>query len=682
MTNFTLSENDKKNGGDQKGGAKGLPESRGTTDILFLILIICMWVAMSGVGGDAVQNGNIYRLLGPINDQGKICGIDAGLSAVPRLYYVSTTGLGICVDSCPGTSTAYTTTAHQSADNYYCSDQLHEIFTTTSNGDSAAYATAKGLWITNNCRDSTGYFDISKTTCFCMLKYASKSVFRRCAFTDATLLAKFMNNDAADYMKTYMQDIITARNVIFGFGFAVALVGSFAFLWLLSLQFLAWFVTWSCIFGVAGLMIVLVILANNTTTTWLAEDPSMHTSSQIIALKAFSGIMMGIAGLYVCLMLFMRKNINIAVKCLSMASMAIEEMPFIVFSPIMQVASFVVFLIPWVFYVLYLASMGSWKSSTSTYTNLGVSYTYVSSKKWVPDEGNAMGTKLWFLFFCMLWTMNFIASYGQMVIALAISKWYFTNPTNRVAEINNRTLCAAYATVFRYHLGTCAFGSLIIALVQFARAVALYIQKNTSAAIRANPVVQVVFCCINCCLCLLECCMKFISKNAYIQCAIHGTGFMTSAKNAFFIICRNIMRIGAVFTVSHLAIIAGKLFVCMLATGTSYYYFTGAYADKLHDFVAPTILVMIISWMTASMFFDVLQMSIDTILMCYIADEEANDGTAQFAGAKMNDFVKEHGAISEEEHHESKCCGCGSKPAPAAEPTTAQTGTGPSIQMT
>lgn len=67
---YTISENDKaKHGADQKNGNKGMIEKRSTTDVLFLIAIIAMWVAMSGVGGDAVQKGNIYRLIGPMNEE-------------------------------------------------------------------------------------------------------------------------------------------------------------------------------------------------------------------------------------------------------------------------------------------------------------------------------------------------------------------------------------------------------------------------------------------------------------------------------------------------------------------------------------------------------------------------------------------------------------------------------------
>ena len=171
------------------------------------------------------------------------------------------------------------------------------------------------------------------------------------------------------------------------------------------------------------------------------------------------------------------------------------------------------------------------------------------------------------MLFALLWTMNFISNYGQLVISHAVATWYFTKPENRVADISNSTIVGSMKLAARFHLGTVAFGSLLIALIQFARAVALYIQRNTKKECRDLLWVKIVFCCINCCLCLLECCMKFISKHAYIQTAIHGTAFCSSARNVFSLIARNILRIGALVFTAELCLFIGKLFVTMLATG-------------------------------------------------------------------------------------------------------------------
>jgi hypothetical protein len=59
----------------------------------------------------------------------------------------------------------------------------------------------------------------------------------------------------------------------------------------------------------------------------------------------------------------------------------------------------------------------------------------------------------------------------------------------------------------------------------------------------------------------LEKCMKFINKNAYIQCAIFGTPFCHSARKAFYLILRNAAWIGAVSYVSAAVLVVGKLFI-------------------------------------------------------------------------------------------------------------------------
>lgn len=61
--------------------------------------------------------------------------------------------------------------------------------------------------------------------------------------------------------------------------------------------------------------------------------------------------------------------------------------------------------------------------------------------------------------------------------------------------------------------------------------------------------------------------------------------------------------------------------------------------------VGPLVLIGLIAWFTVSMFTDVYHMCADTILMCYIADEEAHDGVAKFASQEFKSYILEHGAV-------------------------------------
>ena len=131
-------------------------------------------------------------------------------------------------------------------------------------------------------------------------------------------------------------------------------------------------------------------------------------------------------------------------------------------------------------------------------------------------------------FFIYLWNNAFLIAIGQCIIAGAVASWFFTpNPQKGKAP----AIKTAIWNVLRYHAGSLALGSCIIALVEFVRYVMMYLEKQAQA--QRNPVMVLVFRALQCCIWCFEKCLKFLSKNAYIQIAIRGTNFCDSARKAF-----------------------------------------------------------------------------------------------------------------------------------------------------
>lgn len=93
----------------------------------------------------------------------------------------------------------------------------------------------------------------------------------------------------------------------------------------------------------------------------------------------------------------------------------------------------------------------------------------------------------------------------------------------------------------RYHLGTLAFGSLILAICKAIRATLEYIDHKLNKY--NNAFVKGILCCLRCFFWCLEKFIKFINRNAYIMCAIHGKNFCRSARSAFNLLLRNIVRV-------------------------------------------------------------------------------------------------------------------------------------------
>lgn len=612
-------------------------EERRTTDSLYLLILIATWVAMTILGIIASKDGDINRLIAPYNNQNPplFCGHSDGVEDKPFLQYIKLSyGYGICVEECPKVSASLTS---QVIADYQCAPEVTDAAATP--GDFAAY-------LDLNCNDPTAaaastYSYSSETYCFCALNQVSAPYFQRCVQTGLTPNSE--NPNAKDIMKMFMADVITARAVIFGFGFGMALVFAFLYTYLMSINCLAWMIVWGCVSGVLVLGVAIVWFGQEKLKEWKAEDPLVHTVSQQQGLEIFNYGFMAFCIIWFLLMIWFCSAINMAIKCVCMGAKALEEMPLMIFIPIFQITGFILFMIPWVYFCMFIASDGKFQNVEVDV--LSTPPMEINYQSWEVDHENKTGMKIGFMFFVLLWTMNFIANIGSIVIAHAVATWYFTKPAERAEAISNSQLWASYKLVFRFHLGTVAFGSLLIAIIQYMRAVALYIQKHTSKEFRDKQWVKIVFCCINCCLWCLETCLKFISKNAYIQTAIAGTPFCRSAANVFSLIANNMMRIGAILVTSQGALFIGKIFVTVLATGTSYIFINDYFTADLYEPVGPTILIAIISWMTATMFMDVLDMAISTIFQCFIADETSNGGVPAFAGDELKGFVDTHGAM-------------------------------------
>jgi solute carrier family 44 (choline transporter-like protein), member 2/4/5 len=91
-------------------------------------------------------------------------------------------------------------------------------------------------------------------------------------------------------------------------------------------------------------------------------------------------------------------------------------------------------------------------------------------------------------------------------------------------------------------LGTLAFGSLVIAICRMIRVFLEWLDHKLKKY-GDNSFARGMLCCCRCCFWCLEKFLKFMNRNAYIMCAVHGKNFCNSARDAFFLLMRNIVRV-------------------------------------------------------------------------------------------------------------------------------------------
>lgn len=178
-------------------------------------------------------------------------------------------------------------------------------------------------------------------------------------------------------------------------------------------------------------------------------------------------------------------------------------------------------------------------------------------------------------FFGLLWGLFFISGFNQMILSFCFATWYWTyNKANvpfftltysiyiTVRWVTSRVSCEyrnkfvelsinrpSYGTIetqricrdSRYHLGTIAVGSFLIATCGFIRALLERVHKTVKHA--DGVVSECAMWSLRCCFWALQKFLIFISNNAYIMCAIMGRGFFSSASESFGLLTRNILRV-------------------------------------------------------------------------------------------------------------------------------------------
>lgn len=129
-----------------------------------------------------------------------------------------------------------------------------------------------------------------------------------------------------------------------------------------------------------------------------------------------------------------------------------------------------------------------------------------------------------------------------------------------------RIKSASFHRAWRYHLGSVALGSFIIALVQLFRLILEYVNRKTKQLQEKNLALKFLMCCARCCAWYLERVITYINRNAFIIVAVKGTSFCPSAWRAVGLIVSNALRLIAVNAIGDYLIWCGKIVTVLTGT--------------------------------------------------------------------------------------------------------------------
>ncbi len=206
-------------------------------------------------------------------------------------------------------------------------------------------------------------------------------------------------------------------------------------------------------------------------------------------------------------------------------------------------------------------------------------------------------------FFALLWVAAMIISCTQFIIIVAVCVWYFTSSSDTRGK---GSVLKGLGWLFRYHMGSLAFGSLLLALVWAVIIVFEYLNKklNGNGGLVQNPATK---CLSTTCRCCLQCChrfIKFLNRNAFVQIALHSKNFCVSAVNAFLLVLKNAGTFFVTGGIATVFIFIGKIFISLLNTLICYAILQNwpELRDRVNSPIPPIIAVFFISYLIASVY--------------------------------------------------------------------------------
>jgi hypothetical protein len=263
-----------------------------------------------------------------------------------------------------------------------------------------------------------------------------------------------------------------------------------------------------------------------------------------------------------------------------------------------------------------------------------------------------------YVFLHLLWSIQFLVYFTFTVVAASVANWYFTPRDAKGHKVRGSgegqlshfpVSHAVYRTI-RFHLGTVALASLIIAVIQFVRAVVAYIEEQTTPKHGPpNQLQRAVFCLIQCCLKCVQCCMDKVNKNALVWCAIYGDSFAESACSSFALIWANLARVAALTLVSSFLFFIGKLLVAFLTTGVAAIAIYRYYHADLNSLVLPVVVIFLLSYLVAALFMSLMETTAATVFLAFLVDEKYNKQSGMMLASQgLQDVINAHKEVGAE----------------------------------
>jgi hypothetical protein len=457
------------------------------------------------------------------------------------------------------------------------------------------------------------------------------------------------STDSGSKFDQYFSDLANTWGIILasaGFAFVVSLF------YLIILRWCTGFFIWLTILLYLAAVLALAIVLHKKSYALEEEEKlkmtltgtSQTTSKKLYWCAVVLYIILSISIIAICTFF---KTIELCIAILKSSALFVKSHFFVILIPIIVGILIFGYAIFWMFTLVFLWTVGDIKKRESV---------FLAEVQWDGTTRNFVYAHL----FALFWHTSFLLYYGQFAIIAAASLWYFNQGEGEVTHPSPVKTGSWWG--FRYHLGSLAFASFILAVIMMIKVILAYIQKKVAETKAKNPaakVVLMILCVLQCCVDCFERFIKFITKTGLIMMAISGTNFCTSCRDGITLLLRHPLKFGLIGALGEIFVFLGKIFIGVLTALGGYIVITTVdkYSKVLFSPVIPTAFFFLIGLTVGSIFMSVYGFAADAILCCFFVDKEMVEKKGfqiSRAPAPLREFFEENKSDSGESDDDKK----------------------------
>ena len=613
-------------------------ESRKCRDCLCCIIFIIFFIGCLIIALVGFVLGKPKKILYSYDEDGHACGYDKGYEKYKMLYFYNVIENlekfelkkivnAFCVDECP--SIKYNKEEYKNKNitlnckptednpnctvsfkNYYRAKSILKRFCFPSDTDKEEFdpETQEKILVYDytkkiNIERIVDKEDISSDRVYVKISSLKEQNTSKVASEKLINFSYF----SSDRLINWLSDVFVTKWVIFA-----SVIWSFliAMLFLLFLRCCAGIMVFLILVGIfIGLVILSIILRFKM---YDYEDKGEDSKKTLFCVLFWLCVI--VAFIWLLFILIMCNRIRLSIALIQIAAKYINTNCSILIIPFLFFILTIGWIAYWVVLAIFLYSSGDFDKEHSK---------IFASFKWKYH----INYLFWYHLFALFYINAIISGLSQFIYASCTSIWYFNHEKGTEGHI----ILTSFKRAFKYHFGSIAFGSLIIAIVRFLMFFLELFKKRAERSYGKKKQGK----CYKCLMCCLECCLKcitkfleFINKHAYIMISIKGDSFCKAAWEGFALTIRNLGRFSVLTLLGKLFSNIGTLFI-MVASGILGYLVIDNYGflnEEIDSKFLPVFCMVIVGLIIGLISMNVFGMSADTLLYCFLIDEEVNKG--------------------------------------------------------